>query len=121
MTLGSLRTKLAVPSDLPLAEIDEKRVEQVLTNLVSNAIKFSPEGAPIEVEAHVDGELLYVSVRDYGEGIREEDLPRLFRKFSQLDSKSTRKAGGTGLGLAICKGIVEAHGGRIGANSEVGS
>jgi signal transduction histidine kinase len=115
-----LNVKLAVPADLPLAEMDEQRVEQVLTNLLSNAIKFSPPGAPVEVQAHVDGEMVHVSVRDHGEGIREEDLPRLFRKFSQLDSKSTRKAGGTGLGLAICKGIVEAHGGRIWAESEFG-
>src|SRR6185503_5717670 len=103
--------QLSVPIDPPPTEIDEQRVEQVVTNLVSNAIKFSPPGAPVEVSAVVEGEMVCVSVRDFGEGIREDDLPRLFRKFSQLDSKSTRKAGGTGLGLAICKGIVEAHGG----------
>jgi signal transduction histidine kinase/FixJ family two-component response regulator len=115
-----LNLRLAVPLDLPLAEIDEQRVEQVVTNLVSNAIKFSSPGAPVEVEACVEGDMVRVSVRDFGEGIRREDLPRLFRKFSQLDSKSTRKAGGTGLGLAICKGIVEAHGGTIWAESEPG-
>jgi signal transduction histidine kinase/CheY-like chemotaxis protein len=116
-----LNLALNVPGDLPLAEMDEQRITQVVTNLVSNAIKFSPQGTLIEIEARVEGDMLRVAVRDHGEGIRTEDLPRLFQKFSQLDSKSTRKAGGTGLGLAICKGIVEAHGGRIWAESEFGS
>ncbi len=113
-----LNLKLDLAADLPLAEIDEQRIAQVLTNLISNAIKFSPAGAPVEVTVrHEDGQAV-VRVSDHGEGIRREDMPRLFKKFSQLDSRSTRKVGGTGLGLAICKGIVEAHGGRIWAESE---
>ncbi|MGH7726144.1 MAG: ATP-binding protein [Candidatus Eiseniibacteriota bacterium] len=115
-----LNLKLEVPDQLPLAEMDEQRISQVLTNLVSNAIKFSPPGAPVEIRVTQDGAFARVSVRDFGEGIRREDMPRLFRKFSQLDSKSTRRVGGTGLGLAICKGIVEAHGGTIWAESEPG-
>jgi len=115
-----LNLKLDLATDLPLAEIDEQRIAQVLTNLISNAIKFSPPGAPVEVTVrHEDGQAV-VRVIDHGEGIRREDIPRLFKKFSQLDSRSTRKVGGTGLGLAICKGIVEAHGGRIWAESEPG-
>jgi len=115
-----LNLKLDLAPDLPLAEIDEQRIAQVMTNLISNAIKFSPPGAPVEVTVrHADGQAV-VRVRDHGEGIRREDMPRLFKKFSQLDSRSTRKVGGTGLGLAICKGIVEAHGGRIWAESEPG-
>ena len=111
---------ISIADDLPLAEIDEQSIAQVLTNLISNAIKFSPAGAPVEVTVrHEDGQAV-VRVRDHGEGIRREDMPRLFKKFSQLDSRSTRKVGGTGLGLAICKGIVEAHGGRIWAESEPG-
>ena len=66
-----------------------------------------------------DGAVL-VGVRDHGEGIAPQDLPKLFRKFSQIDTGSTRKAGGTGLGLVICKGIVEQHGGRIGVESAPG-
>jgi signal transduction histidine kinase len=104
---------IAIAEDLPLAEIDEQRIAQVLTNLISNAIKFSPAGAPVEVSVTHDGEFATVRVRDRGEGIRREDMPKLFKKFSQLDSKSTRKAGGTGLGLAISRGLIEAHGGAI--------
>ncbi len=115
-----LNLKLDLADDLPPAEIDEQRIAQVLTNLISNAIKFSPPGAPVEVTVrHEEGQAV-VRVRDHGEGIRREDIPRLFKKFSQLDSRSTRKVGGTGLGLAICKGIVEAHGGQIWAESEPG-
>ena len=79
-----------------------------------------PAGAPVEVTVRQENGNAVVRVRDHGEGIRREDMPRLFKKFSQLDSRSTRKVGGTGLGLAICKGIVEAHGGRIWAESEPG-
>jgi signal transduction histidine kinase/DNA-binding response OmpR family regulator len=115
-----LNLRLDLAPNLPLAEIDEQRIAQVLTNLISNAIKFSPAGAPVEVTVRHEGGAAVVRVRDHGEGIRREDMPRLFKKFSQLDSRSTRKVGGTGLGLAICKGIVEAHGGRIWAESEPG-
>jgi len=111
---------IAIAEDLPLAEIDEQRIAQVLTNLISNAIKFSPAGAPVEVSVTHDGTVATVRVRDCGEGIRREDMPKLFKKFSQLDSKSTRKAGGTGLGLAISRGLIEAHDGSIWAESEPG-
>ena len=111
---------IAIAEDLPLAEIDEQRIAQVLTNLISNAIKFSPAGAPVEVSVTHDGTVATVRVRDCGEGIRREDMPKLFKKFSQLDSKSTRKAGGTGLGLAISRGLIEANGGQIWAESEPG-
>ncbi len=115
-----INLRITIPEDLPFAEIDEQRIAQVLTNLISNAIKFSPPGAPVELEVTHDGVHATVRVRDQGEGIRREDMPKLFRKFSQLDSKSTRKAGGTGLGLAISKGLIEAHGGSIWAESEPG-
>jgi len=115
-----INLRISIPDDLPLAEIDEQRIAQVLTNLISNAIKFSPAGAPVELSVTHDGETATVRVKDQGEGIRREDMAKLFRKFSQLDSKSTRKAGGTGLGLAISKGLVEAHGGSIWAESEPG-
>jgi signal transduction histidine kinase/DNA-binding response OmpR family regulator len=115
-----LNLKISIPEDLPFAEIDEQRIAQVLTNLISNAIKFSPAGAPVSVSVTHDGEFATVRVQDQGEGIRREDMPKLFKKFSQLDSKSTRKAGGTGLGLAISRGLIEAHGGSIWAESEPG-
>jgi signal transduction histidine kinase len=109
-----------LPDDLPDLPIDAHRIAQVLTNLMSNAIKFSAEGGKIEIGAARDPDQLRVWVRDHGEGIAPQDLSKLFRKFSQIDSSATRKAGGTGLGLVICKGIVEQHGGRIGVDSALG-
>jgi signal transduction histidine kinase/FixJ family two-component response regulator len=105
---------------LPDLFMDANRIAQVVTNLLSNAIKFSPPEGRIEVRAATDGPMVRVSVRDCGEGIAPTDIPKLFRKFSQLDSGSTRKVGGTGLGLVICKGIVEQHGGTIGVDSTPG-
>ena len=115
-----VRLTLSVPDDMPPAEFDEHRIAQVVTNLISNAIKFSPTDGSIEVSIEHDGVVARVAVRDHGEGIAPRDLSRLFKKFSQVDSSSTRKAGGTGLGLVICKGIVEAHGGTIGVDSHLG-
>jgi len=110
----------AFSADLRDLYIDSNRIAQVLTNLLSNAIKFSPPEGRIEVGAVAVGDMVRVSVRDYGEGIAAEDVPKLFRKFSQIDSGSTRRVGGTGLGLVICKGIVEQHGGSIGVESTPG-
>ncbi len=115
-----IELQLRIEPGLPQVAIDAGRVMQVLTNLVSNAIKFSPAGAAIEVRAEQVGGELQVCVRDHGEGIAPQDLTKLFRKFSQIDSAATRKAGGAGLGLVICKGIVEQHGGRMWVESEVG-
>ncbi len=106
--------------DLPDLILDSHRIVQVLTNLLSNAIKFSPPSGTIEVTAEAVEGGARVSVRDYGEGIAASDLPKLFRKFSQIDGGSTRKVGGTGLGLVICKGIIEQHGGQIGVESTPG-
>jgi signal transduction histidine kinase len=116
------RIKLAIelPSDLPDALLDAHRIAQVITNLLSNAIKFSPPGEQITVSGAREGETIRISVRDRGAGIAANDLPKLFRKFQQIDSSSTRKAGGTGLGLVISKGIVEQHGGQIGVTSAPG-
>ena len=105
---------------LPDLLMDSNRIAQVLTNLLSNAIKFSAPEGRIEVRAGTEGPMLRVSVRDCGEGIAPADIHKLFRKFSQIDSGSTRRVGGTGLGLVICKGIVEQHGGTIGVESVPG-
>ncbi len=106
---------------LPGLRADELRISQVLSNLISNAIKFSPEGTEIRVAAHASEGGVTVEVRDQGIGIAREDLPKIFRPFRQLDSSSTRMAGGTGLGLVISKGIIEEHGGRIWVESEPGT
>ncbi len=107
--------------DLPDVLLDAHRITQVVTNLLSNAIKFSPIEGGIQVRARAGEGVVRVEIVDHGEGIAARDLPKLFRKFQQVDSSSTRKVGGTGLGLVISKGIVEQHGGLIGVESEVGS
>ncbi len=115
-----IRLTLALPDELPDTLIDAHRVAQVVTNLLSNAVKFSPIGGEVHIEAVATDQELRVFVRDRGDGIRPEDLPKLFQKFQQIDSRSTRKFGGTGLGLVISKGIVEQHGGTIGVDSVPG-
>jgi signal transduction histidine kinase len=118
---------------------DHTRVRQVLINLLSNASKFTPEGGTIAVAAVrttvplpvpgsragesprlVPREAVWVSVRDTGVGIKAEDMDKLFKVFSQVDSSSTRQQQGTGLGLALCKQFVELHGGTIGVESVYG-
>jgi signal transduction histidine kinase len=99
---------------------DYGRIMQVLNNLINNGIKFSPGGGKIEIDASLkDGSVVF-SVKDEGIGIPKDKQDRLFTKFYQVDTSMTRKAGGTGLGLVICKGIVEAHKGRIWFESEEG-
>ncbi len=103
-----------------IIEADPMRVAQVITNLLGNAIKFSPENGKIEIWAHGSEDEATVDVKDFGRGISQRDLSRLFQRFAQLDSSTTRWAGGTGLGLVISKGIVEQHGGRIWVESVLG-
>ena len=114
---GSRETLVEVPDDLPLVKGDQRRITQVFTNLIDNAAKFSPPQTPVTVELEHDDTFVTVHVRDHGRGLSEEDLLRLFKKFSQVHEEDRQKVSGTGLGLAICKGIVEAHGGRIWADS----
>jgi signal transduction histidine kinase/DNA-binding response OmpR family regulator len=109
-----------VPRNLPLVAADRDRVGQVLINLVSNAIKYSPGGGDVEVTAHHHDDEVVVSITDHGLGISREDQERLFTKFYRVDSALTREIGGTGLGLSICKTIIELLGGQIGAKSTLG-
>lgn len=99
---------------------DHDRMVQVLTNLLSNAIKFSPEGQAVTIRAAPSGRRVRFSVTDRGPGIAQDDIPKLFKKFHQLDASDARARGGSGLGLVIAKTLVEAHDGRIGVDSEVG-
>ncbi len=108
-----------IADDLPRGEGDERRITQVLLNLVGNAIKFTESGG-IEVDATLSDGAFQVAVSDTGPGIAAEDQQAVFEEFRQLDSSSTRIKGGTGLGLAISKRIVELHGGRIWVESEPG-
>jgi two-component system phosphate regulon sensor histidine kinase PhoR len=144
----SLSISAYVPDELPLALLDENRIGQVLLNLLHNAVKFTPEGGEIRIEAarvehasvargqpagakaagmrhalpgdHSPGDWLLVRVADSGVGIPAQDLPRIFERFYKVDRARTRNAGGTGLGLAIAKHLVEGHSGRIWASSEEG-
>lgn len=125
--------EVTVPQDLPPIRVNRDRIVQVLINLLSNAIKFSGPGERVEISARLKrigpdeggfrpvrggpGDAIEVSVTDRGRGIAPHDLDKLFF-FQQLEGSSTRQTRGMGLGLAICKGIVEAHGGRIWASSE---
>ncbi len=113
--------EVVMAPDLPDLMIDPNRVTQVVTNLLSNAIKFSHPEGKIEVFAEIREGEVRVGVRDHGEGIAAQNLPKLFQKFTQIDSTSTRRAGGTGLGLVICRGIVEQHGGQMSVESAFGA
>ena len=113
---GSHHIDIDLAEDIPWVMADRPRMVQVLGNLISNAARNSPESSPIRVSAAKDGVHVAVSVSDNGRGILAESLPHLFRKFSRIEAGDQR--GDTGLGLAISKGIVEAHGGRIWAESD---
>jgi signal transduction histidine kinase len=112
--------RLELPNGDVRVVADEERVEQVIDNLLSNAVKFSQPGGQvtmrlIEVEAGAQ-----IEVQDTGIGIPPEKLARIFDRFFQVDGSATRRYGGMGLGLSICREIIEAHGGRIWGESEIG-
>ena len=115
-----LRITLKAAPDLPPAYADPNRMEQVLMNLLGNAVKFTPENGEIALSCEQEGAFLRCSVRDTGVGIPPEDLPRIFDKFHQVRMKRATKTKGTGLGLTIVKLLVEAHGGFVWAESTPG-
>ena len=116
---GRNNLDLDLAPDLPLVMADRQRIVQVLGNLLSNAARHSLESSVIRVTAVREDLHVAVTVADEGRGISAERLPHLFRKFSRTDGEGGERAiGGSGLGLAICKGIVEAQGGRIWAESD---
>jgi signal transduction histidine kinase len=114
-----LALRISISEHLPRGEGDERRITQVLLNLVGNAIKFTVAGE-IAVHANAADGAFHVSVSDTGPGIAADDQQRIFEEFQQVDSSSTREKGGTGLGLSISKKIIELHGGRIWIESELG-
>ena len=109
-----------VPEDLPAIDADRERVHQVLFNLVDNAVRFTPSGGAVTVSAHRHNGSVEICVSDTGVGIPPEHLPRLFERFYRVDSARAREDGGTGIGLAIARSVVEAHGGHLKAESEMG-
>jgi GAF domain-containing protein/sensor histidine kinase YesM len=118
-TSKGLALKLDVAAGLPPARGDERRLSQVILNLVGNAIKFTDQGE-VTISARASGGTLTVAVRDTGPGIAESDQAKIFEEFQQADNSSTRKKGGTGLGLAISRRIVAMHGGRLWVESRLG-
>jgi len=112
--------QIEMPKRLPKIMADPRRVRQVLRNLLENAVKYSPAGGPITVTVEVYPDEVQIGVADRGIGIQPEHLERIFDRFYQVDSASTRKVGGSGLGLSICKAIVEAHTGSIWVESQLG-
>jgi len=109
----SIQLALTAPESAPNILGDEARMGQVFTNLIGNAIKFTPNNGEVNVKVEADGNLLHVEVIDTGPGIPPEERQKIFDKFYQLSDISTRQQGGSGLGLSISKSIVEAHGGKL--------
>ena len=111
---------LDIDEDLPTIVADEDKVDQILTNLTNNAIKYSPDGGKITISARKDGNGIMVSVADQGVGIPKDHLPRIFDRFHRVDNTDTRQVGGTGIGLYLVRHLVESHGGKIWVESEAG-
>jgi len=115
---AGVQFEIDLPGELPAVLGDHKRIGVALSQILENAIKFSPDGGPIHVRAWHDDEWLYVTVQDQGIGIAPEHLDAVFDRFYQVDSSSTRRFGGVGMGLAVVRAIAEAHDGRAWATSE---
>lgn len=124
-----IRLEVRLPANLPNIMVDERRIRQVLINLLNNAVKFTPEGGQITLEVTQDfpalplypqQNILKIAITDTGIGISSEDIQKLFQPFVQIDSALNRQYTGTGLGLVLVKQIVELHGGRVGLTSELG-
>jgi signal transduction histidine kinase len=107
------RIQVSVPDDLPLLYTDRQLLSRVLQNLVDNALKYSPEEAPCELEAKAEGDDLVFWVQDYGVGISPQELPKIFDRFYQVDSSSTRSFRGAGLGLSLVQDLLDHLGGQI--------
>jgi len=116
---AGLNMLIDVPGGLPLVKVDRDRIEQALSNIIQNAVKYTPAGGTISFRVSGGPEVL-VEVADTGEGINQEDLPMIFERLYRGEKSRSRQSGGTGLGLAIAKQIIEAHGGKIWAESEKG-
>jgi two-component system sensor histidine kinase KdpD len=111
MLAGTHPLTISIPPDLPMASFDAILIEQVLVNLLENAVRYTPQGTLIELRAGANEQAIWVEVADRGPGLASDDLPHLFDKFYRGGDTSGR--GNVGLGLAICRGMIEAHGGSI--------
>ena len=109
--------QMEVQADLPLVEIDQQRIEQVVLNLLANAMRYTPEGGVIRITARVKNGMVETSVCDNGPGLTKDETEHVFDRFYRAERAREREGGGAGLGLAIAKALIEAHGGRIWAES----
>jgi signal transduction histidine kinase len=116
----NLKVIVDLAPDMPSIRADETRLQEVLYNLLENAVKYSRENGEIRLQAKRSGSEIVISVGDDGTGISKDDLPRIFERFYRADKARSRELGGTGLGLAIVKHIAQLHGGRVEAESEPG-
>jgi signal transduction histidine kinase len=119
-TTGAINLSVNLPLDLPQVRADEEKIGWVLSQLVDNALKFTPKGGRVEIGAVLESSLVTVAVTDTGIGIPQERLEEIFEPFHQLDGSATRRFGGTGLGLAMAQRIIEAHGSKINVESILG-
>jgi signal transduction histidine kinase len=118
---NNIKITIEIEKEIKNVEADEQKIKQILSNLLSNAIKFTPAGGSIHIHAQApQANFVEVSVEDTGTGIKPEDMPRLFKRFYQLESVYTKTAKGVGLGLALAKRLVELQGGRIWVESKYG-
>lgn len=117
----NIQVRVELPDNLPRVLADHGRLEQVLVNLVDNAVKYTPAGGTVRVTAEAGEHVVKVSVEDSGIGIPAKDLPRIFERFYRVDEGRSRDQGGTGLGLAIVKHIIQLHGGEMTVSSVPGS
>ena len=116
----NLRLELEVPDNFPTLRADERRLEEVVHNLLDNAVKYSPQNGRILIQASAPNQEVVLSVCDAGVGIAAGELPRIFERFYRADRARSRELGGTGLGLSIVKHIAQLHGGRVEAESVIG-
>ncbi|MBF2002616.1 MAG: HAMP domain-containing histidine kinase [Synechococcales cyanobacterium M58_A2018_015] len=118
LTQTHLQLRLDYPADIPLVHADPERIEQIVVNLISNALRYTPKGSVI-VKVYPEGHKVWIAVADTGQGIAQEDLPHVFERFWRADRSRNRDSGGTGIGLAICRRLVELQNGDIEVESEL--
>ncbi len=120
LTSGDISLSLEMPNDLPPVNIDWQRINEVLHNILKNAVAHTRKGGSIKITASQKGKWVEVSVSDTGEGIPAEDLPHIFERFYRVDKSRARATGGSGLGLTIARRLIEAHGGTLIVQSKLG-
>ncbi len=119
-TEGKFEFELRFPDDMPPVHADYERLRQVFSNLISNAVKYSPDGGTIRIGARAEGDKAIAYVADHGVGIAPEEQEQIFQRFYRVDNRLRRETQGSGLGLYLARAIVEAHGGSIRVESQVG-